>query len=265
METDSSAGYAVAVTEAEEDASFVRSSVNGRHTMDGMSVVEVEAAGGNDESANVAPGHFHALRSPALLKGSSRDIRKVDDANEARSRSTSRSRPGSRRGSDPSPPDHEELLGRNSSPSISVSSSLDRGDHEATIDLDILLDKLGFRDLDPDVTQEKLQEMLRKHISANGNSLPTLNERLTEDTMEDSHAFQDLVISKCKKEKNSREGAMNDARKGLSTRAIMELEHLLNTLEEGDDEDEDAEGKEPPENDSEKIEVEKHNNGSGCR
>lgn len=64
METDSSAGYAVAVTEAEEDASFVRSSVNGRHTMDGMSVVE--AAGGNDESANVAPGHFHALRYERL-------------------------------------------------------------------------------------------------------------------------------------------------------------------------------------------------------
>lgn len=193
-------------------------------------------------------------RSPALLKG---------DANEARSRSTSRSRsrPGSRRGSDPPPPDQEELLGRDVSPSISVSSSLDgMGDHhEKTFDPDILLDKLGMRDLDPNVTHDELQEMLRKHISSNGNSLPTLNERMTEDTMEDSHAFQDLVFTK--KDKNSsppkRGEAMNDARKGLSSKAIMEgNEFLLNTLEEGDDEDEDAEGKEPPENDSARIEVE---------
>ena len=144
-------------------------------------------------------------------------------------------------------------MGREISPALSGSSSMDGGDHrgEAEIDLDILLDKLGLKDLDPDVTQEKLQEMLRKHISSNGNCLPTLNERLTKDTMEDSHAFQDLVFTKCKKDKSSsppkRGEAMNDALRGLSARAIMESdEHPLNTLEEGDNEEEDVKGKEAP-------------------
>ena len=48
--SSSAAGSSAAVTEAAE--------ARGRLVMDGM----VEAAGGDEESANVAPGHFHALR-----------------------------------------------------------------------------------------------------------------------------------------------------------------------------------------------------------
>ena len=61
--TDNSvAGSSVAVTEAAEDASFAPS-VTGRMVMDGMSVVGT----GGDGEANVAPGHFHALRYEASL------------------------------------------------------------------------------------------------------------------------------------------------------------------------------------------------------
>jgi hypothetical protein len=171
----------------------------------------------DEEEAYAAPMHLHALRAPAKLRG------------VPRSRSSSRSRPGSRRNSS-SPPSRNlsgtalsELVivgagGLSStvvSPSASVGSSLDGiastehhhhhhhhshssggGDNTILIDRDILLDKLGFRDLDPDITQGEMQEMLRRHISSNGNSLPTLNERMSEETMDDVHAFQNLTFCK---------------------------------------------------------------------
>ncbi len=160
-----------------------------------------------EEEAYAAPMHLHALRTPAKLRGA------------PRSRSSSRSRPGSRRNSS-SPPRNlsgtalSELVVvgggvggvaglNNISPSISVGSSLDgiannehhhyhsHSDNSILIDRDILLDKLGFRDLDPDITHGEIQDMLRKH-----NSLPTLNERMSEETMDDVHAFQNLTFCK---------------------------------------------------------------------
>ena len=69
------------------------------------------------------------------------------------------------------------------------------GEHHHVIDPDLLLDKLGLRDLDANASHDEIQEMLKKHISSN-NGLPTLNERLSEATLDDVHAFQDLVSAK---------------------------------------------------------------------
>jgi len=208
--TDASvAGSSVAVTEVEEDilCSTTRSTVSDYNntkvilTKDSSLDLSIcnqknEDDDDDDEDANneedLAPMHLHALRSPAKLKGA------------PRSRSSSRSRPGSRKTS-PQPRSNNvavpsNLVGTTISPSPSVSSSLDGstgvgGEHHHVIDPDLLLDKLGLRDLDANASHDEIQEMLKKHISSN-NGLPTLNERLSEATLDDVHAFQDLVSAK---------------------------------------------------------------------
>jgi len=210
-DTDASvAGSSVAVTEVEEDilCSTTRSTVSDYNnkkvilTKDSSLDLSIcnqknEDDDDDDEDANneedLAPMHLHALRSPAKLKGA------------PRSRSSSRSRPGSRKTSPQPRSNHvavpsSNLVGTTISPSPSVSSSLDGstgvgGEHHHVIDPDLLLDKLGLRDLDANASHDEIQEMLKKHISSN-NGLPTLNERLSEATLDDVHAFQDLVSAK---------------------------------------------------------------------
>ena len=209
-DTDASvAGSSVAVTEVEEDilCSTTRSTVSDYNnkkvilTKDSSLDLSIcnqknEDVDDDDEDANneedLAPMHLHALRSPAKLKGA------------PRSRSSSRSRPGSRKTSPQPRSNHvavpSNLVGTTISPSPSVSSSLDGstgvgGEHHHVIDPDLLLDKLGLRDLDANASHDEIQEMLKKHISSN-NGLPTLNERLSEATLDDVHAFQDLVSAK---------------------------------------------------------------------
>ena len=209
--TDASvAGSSVAVTEVEEDilCSTTRSTVSDNNnkkvilTKDSSLDLSIcnqkneDDDDDDDEDANneedLAPMHLHALRSPAKLKGA------------PRSRSSSRSRPGSRKTSPQPRSNHvavpSNLVGTTISPSPSVGSSLDGstgvggGEHHV-IDPDLLLDKLGLRDLDANASHDEIQEMLKKHISSN-NGLPTLNERLSEATLDDVHAFQDLVSAK---------------------------------------------------------------------
>mmetsp|Transcript_1781 Transcript_1781/g.3818 ORF Transcript_1781/g.3818 Transcript_1781/m.3818 type:complete len:394 (+) Transcript_1781:153-1334(+) len=261
------AGSSVAITEAEEDAASFTTSENSNKekvilTKEALLDISISNSNGNDDEEELdegyaAPMHLHALRTPAKLKGA------------PRSRSSSRSRPGSRRNS-ASPPrgaGGELILGGTVSPSISVSSSLDgigehQGGHTDIIDPDILLDKLGFRDLDANVTQEELQELLRKHISSN-NGLPTLNERMSEDTMDDVHAFQDLqfVSKKSRSESapssqdeddgedsspeksDARRERLKNSGQGLSSSAVMgSMSYLLKTLDEGEEEGDEDEG-----------------------
>lgn len=284
------AGSSVAVTEAAEDAEL--STVGGiegdADDINNLRVSITKASNANldisiagetnnadeddeEEEEYAAPMHLHAQPKSAKLKGA------------ARSRSSSRSRPSSRRNT-PSPEARrvaalaaaalsELVLGSTISPSASVSSSLDGiGDHhhgesKDIIDPDILLDKLGFRDLDPNVTQEELQELLRKHLASNNAGLSTLNERMSEDTLEDTHAFGDLSYTPGKKasasssmdkvdgEDEIKKAARIEATRrlemlkssGLSDSVIMgTMAPLLNTLDEGeeDDEGEDDEGDE---------------------
>ncbi|KAL7438837.1 hypothetical protein ACHAXH_009186 [Discostella pseudostelligera] len=190
--------------------------------------------------------HLHALRTPAKLCGA------------PRSRSSSRSRPGSRRNSS-SPPSRNlsgtalaELVitGTGVSPSISVGSSLDgiaatnehhrlhshhshhgrSGSGELTIliDRDILLDKLGFRDLDPETTQGEMQELLRKHCISgnNGGSLPTLNERMSEEALEDVHAFTNLTFCKRPSSGSSGSNTVEESSEMSSMAAVAGEENL---------------------------------------
>jgi len=265
------AGSSVAITEAEEDREDSSFSTGGNNNSEHKiaitksSELDISIAldkEGDDDSEGdeeySAPGHFHALRTPAKLKG-------------ARSRSSSRSRPNSRRNS-PSPERTktaqaivEGILGSTISPAVSVGSSLDGiGDHNTDIiDPDLLLDKLGFKDLDPNITQEEMQEMLRKHISSNS-GLPTLNERMSEATMDDTQAFHDLSYHK----KTSTGGASSSIdeeedgklspEKAARVEAAVRLEMLknsglsnsqiittmapiLNTLDEGEEDLDDEE------------------------
>ena len=61
-----------------------------------------------------------------------------------------------------------------------------------SIDPDILLDGMGLRDLDACATQEGVQELLRMHHHHNSHHLPALNERMSEEAMNDEGAFRDL-------------------------------------------------------------------------
>lgn len=272
------AGSSVAVTEAEEDAaSFAQSAGSDENNADeekfvltkessvrGIKIANDEEEEDDDDDVKesneeyAAPMHLHALRTPARLKGA------------PRSRSSSRSRPGSRRNSI-SPPRKAvgggELIvgGINLSPSPSVESSLDGNLATGTpssphssrsslcgdsfVDPDILLDKLGMKDLDPDVTQAELQELLKRHISSGG--LPTLNERMSEETLDDVHAFQDLKFVKKSGSKeepdveSTPEKVSADMREllrkgNLSSSAVGgSMSYLLNTLDEGEEDGDD--------------------------
>lgn len=202
--TDASvAGSSVAVTEVEEDILYSTRSltINGGGSSNKKVILTKDSSldlsicnKGNDEDdddenneADLAPMHLHALRSPAQLKGNPKSA--------ARSRSSSRSRPSSRKNSPQPHRAMSNLVGTTISPSPSVGSSLDgSGVGEHVFDPDLLLDKLGLRDLDANASHDEIQELLKKHISSN-NGLPTLNERLSEETLDDVHAFQDLVAS----------------------------------------------------------------------
>jgi hypothetical protein len=245
--TDASvAGSSVAATEAEEDAaSYADTGFN--TTINEVVLTNIAIQEGDDEDA--APMHLHVLRAPAKLKGA------TPVGSGRRSRSSSRSRPGSRKNSrspnrgvsSPGGGLNKPSLG--DAASIASSSSIDEG-----VDPDILLDRFGFQDLDPKITQEDFQELLKKHLSG-GNSLPTLNERMSEETMEDVHAFQDLVFVKKNKgssgtgspsssslvqsidesEEAGSDGATENNRASLTNFSGLEA---LNEEEEDDDDDE---------------------------
>ena len=185
---------------------------------------------GDDQDDNneedLPPMHLHALRSPAKLKG------------VPRSRSSSRSRPSSRKNSKSPQPRAmaSNLVGTTISPSASVGSSLDgSGVGDQVIDPDLLLDKLGLKDLDANASHDEIQEMLKKHISSN-NGLPTLNERLSEETLDDVHAFQDLVASKKDADNSPRKVSRDSLMRGSQASSKI-LEVALDALTEEDEDD----------------------------
>ncbi|KAL7466344.1 hypothetical protein ACHAXS_006644 [Conticribra weissflogii] len=291
---DAMCGSSVAMTEAEEDnASYAMSVATAPNSTSASSrppkgliltkdssleisinntPVDVsDAIVNEDDHGNAAPMHFHVLRTPARLRGA-----------PGRSRSSSRSRPGSRRNS-ASPIrggggtlSGLELLktpgganaacgcggggpgsvgavggsspadGMSGSSSLADLNDLSEHSHAGYVNPDILLDKLGFRDLDPNVSQAEMQELLMKHLSSNS-SLPTLNERMSEETMEDVHAFQDLVFVKkssdgsgaSAKKMKKRVSPVKGAAVGVAVGTGAAEEDVV--LEEGDEEEEDDE------------------------
>lgn len=128
------------------------------------------------------------------------------------------------------------------------------------IDQDILTDQKGHEELDFEGT---------RHASDLANTLPSLNERMSDEALEDCHAFSDLKEVIRQISKTSHEGATvmtvassNASASGISSRSsenslsregslaggslIGDGGHLLETLEEFEEEEEgsDAEGDE---------------------
>mmetsp|Transcript_10338 Transcript_10338/g.14593 ORF Transcript_10338/g.14593 Transcript_10338/m.14593 type:complete len:305 (+) Transcript_10338:233-1147(+) len=110
-------------------------------------------------------------------------------------------------------------------------------------DPDILLDKAGMEELDPLVSQKSVKE-----LTAGGSSLPAVNERLCDETLEDTHAFQDLNPKASVSRDNSIGGGMD-------------------VLQEGDEDDDDeAIPKQKPEvilENMEHLEINEPHGGAG--
>jgi hypothetical protein len=99
----------------------------------------------------------------------------------------------------------------------SISSLEDMG-----IDTDFLTDKMGFLELDLKEQQDN-SERLNKSLS----NLPPLNERLSEETLDDCHAFSDL----------KREDGYTSRGNSITTGGEVSS-NVLEPLDEGDEDDE---------------------------
>jgi hypothetical protein len=141
----------------------------------------------DNQDPNAAPMHLHALRHPARLTGSGmvkqNSLEKLDQVptpRGRRSRSTSRPRSSGRLSNNSS---------RSTSP-VTLSSMETAGvsARDAYLDPDILTDKLGFIDLDPPLPHE----IRCGPYDKSSGGLTPVNERLSEETLEDCHAFTDL-------------------------------------------------------------------------
>ena len=183
------------------------------------------------DEMNAAPMHLHALSGipNARLRGisiprpnSEGKLSVVGDGGTKstsgrRSRSTSRSRPGSgslrslgaatasstgsSRSSSPLPTTtstsarhHLDATDASTAAGTAVSSL------DGIFDPDVLLDRLGFIDLDPPLPHEIRCGPLAAPGTIDGKSnnsggLTPVNERLSEETLDDCHAFNDLVMN----------------------------------------------------------------------
>ncbi|KAL7499048.1 hypothetical protein ACHAWT_008008 [Skeletonema menzelii] len=185
----------------------------------------------DDDELQATPGHLHALAnrtSPARLLPKVHSDSKLTDKllspAAQRRRSASRS-VNSSRSSSPSIPrsgsagimsasdigTHNNLgkdtipnnsSGNNNTNNIhpsSAAASYASSSLDGKFDPDLLLDRLGFIDLDPPLPHEIRCGPLAAPGSIDGKSnnaggLTPVNERLSEETLDDCHAFQDLVI-----------------------------------------------------------------------
>ncbi|KAL9186123.1 hypothetical protein ACHAXT_005361 [Thalassiosira profunda] len=183
----------------------------------------------SDFDMDIAPGHLHALsgRPNARLRGIPRHNSEGKlssgsvDGTSRRSRSTSRSRAGAGRGSLASSRSSSPLPGGrhvegevghkgDASTVGGTVSHAGRSEHSAShssldgmFDPDLLVDRLAFIDLDPPLPHEIRCGPLAAPGTIDGKSnnsggLTPVNERLSEETLEDCHAFSDLVIDNIK-------------------------------------------------------------------
>eukprot|EP00567_Pseudictyota_dubia_P002714 CAMPEP_0197444620 /NCGR_PEP_ID=MMETSP1175-20131217/10059_1 /TAXON_ID=1003142 /ORGANISM="Triceratium dubium, Strain CCMP147" /LENGTH=523 /DNA_ID=CAMNT_0042975439 /DNA_START=103 /DNA_END=1674 /DNA_ORIENTATION=- len=198
-----------------------------------------------DAELEAAPLHLHTLRVPARLRGSGTPIG-VRSRSSSRSRSNSRDvspSPASKAGSDKgSGGKHRRTSSRESDkvPSLvpgtetsggTVSSGSSVVDSE--IDPDILLDRAGFEELEPPPPHEISMGPLASPGMQGGHGsglLSSVNERMSEETLDDCHAFTDLAGALHQSLRSLREGETGDDGKG-------KLEPLQEEDKEEDDND----------------------------
>lgn len=94
-----------------------------------------------------------------------------------------------RRGSRSNSPGFRSGTAATSATTYDGNSSISSID-DLAVDTDILTDKLGLEELDLERSQSESQLLVEKT-----SALPSVNERLSEETMEDSHAFTDVIKS----------------------------------------------------------------------
>eukprot|EP00560_Eucampia_antarctica_P004930 CAMPEP_0197833932 /NCGR_PEP_ID=MMETSP1437-20131217/20595_1 /TAXON_ID=49252 ORGANISM="Eucampia antarctica, Strain CCMP1452" /NCGR_SAMPLE_ID=MMETSP1437 /ASSEMBLY_ACC=CAM_ASM_001096 /LENGTH=236 /DNA_ID=CAMNT_0043438267 /DNA_START=82 /DNA_END=792 /DNA_ORIENTATION=+ len=164
------------------------------------------------DSMDAAPLHFHAMRIPARLQGTPLSCQQ--NLRGSFSSSRSRSKPTSR---DVSP------SGSRTPSNSSTGSTI--------IDNDILLDRLGLEELLPPPPHEIGVVNFQPPPA-----LSSVNERMSEENLDDCHAFSDLVVSA----KIERSGSFTGSREGSVTGGSLQGDaSFLETLEEFDEEEED--------------------------
>lgn len=198
---------------------------------------------------NLAPLHLHATRraGPLRLSGTPTN----EPRHGHRSRSSSR---GSHRSRSSSPTGGGILP---SASSTSVSSAEGGGEVRRAsgsgnlaydgnlsissiedVDPDILYDRMGFEELEPPASHP----IAGGTLASPGAHLPPVNERLSEETLEDSHAFQDLVPSGTGGGHSSHPSSRGGSVAGGSRTGEDQGLETLDEEEEDSDDDENGDG-----------------------
>lgn len=187
------------------------------------------------------PLHLNTLRAPARLHGRPSRSR---SGSRSRSRASSRSASPSRGGGGGSVSSRSTSLDRSShrrskssgigTPAEAVPGTLETmstqgSESGSDIDPDILLDRLGFDDLDPHA-QDSAPSSSAGTQWTHSSSLSSVNERMSDDSLLDDRAFQDLVVSLHK-------------HKSLSEKEEDKADALGDIQECAEEEDEDADDK----------------------
>lgn len=171
-----------------------------------------------EQDLNLPPGRIKAIRVPERLSGSGGHLqippglstilrKRVVDAGPGSVQSRSRSRSPSIKSGE------KQQTASTTHDGNSSISSLDE-----IMDQDILYDRAGFCELEAETSSQR-----KLHSSRDFSNLPPVNERMTEDTLEDVHAFSDVPRSS------------NASRTGGSIATGNEA--FLEPLNEEDDED----------------------------
>ena len=139
---------------------------------------ENEHLPGDQDIDDLPPGRMNATRGPTRLSPSLHPPEKVNSI-------IMKKRIPDQRGRSKSP--HQSKRTISTATSTDGNSSISSLDD--LVDRDILYDRQGLVELDFAESKAKM------HNSREFSNLPSVNERLSEDTLEDCHAFSDLVYS----------------------------------------------------------------------
>jgi hypothetical protein len=214
-----------------------------------------------EAAASTSPLHMH-VAAGAVLPGKLPPQLPVTNVS---SRSSSRSRASLRSNSrSPSPQQQQGSVHPHHRSNLSTSSSTSL----EFLDEDILTDKMGMLELEPQPCHSK--PLLEQHQG----KLPSVNERMSEESLDDVHAFSDLrnVIRQIKttanittsmSSNNSNEkesgnsgtisSTSSDGARSIGGSSYVDQGHLLETLlefEEDDEEEDDDEEDEEEEMDT---------------
>jgi hypothetical protein len=213
-----------------------------------------------EAAASTSPLHMH-VAAGAVLPGKLPPQLPVTNVS---SRSSSRSRASLRSNSrSPSPQQQQGSVHPHHRSNLSTSSSTSL----EFLDEDILTDKMGMLELEPQPCHAK--PLLEQHQG----KLPSVNERMSEESLDDVHAFSDLrnVIRQIKttanittsmSSNNSNEkesgnstisSTSSDGARSIGGSSYVDQGHLLETLlefEEDDEEEDDDEEDEEEEMDT---------------